>query len=87
VKSAVVALTIPARPKREPDWFVHRARHLIDEFEKIEKHSEQPILANEEQHLVVERVQDTVEKATTPLRRWERFLKRPVALLVMPILR
>ena len=35
--------------------------------------------------MVAEQVQDTVEKATTPLQRWERYLETPVALLVMPV--
>jgi NhaA family Na+:H+ antiporter len=35
--------------------------------------------------MVAERVQDTVEKATTPLQPWERYLGTPVALLVMPV--
>jgi len=81
----LVALTVPARPKREPRWFVREARSLIDEFEKVEAHSDRPVLASEDHHNVVERVHDTAEKATTPLRRWEHFLERPIALFVMPL--
>jgi len=85
IAGVLVALTVPARPKREPRWFVHEARVLIDEFEKAETQSEQPVLGSNDQHMVVERVQDTAEKATTPLRRWEHFLERPIALLVLPV--
>ncbi|MCG6860241.1 MAG: Na+/H+ antiporter NhaA [Chromatiaceae bacterium] len=85
IAGVFVALTVPARPKREPRWFVHEARALIDEFEKVETQSEQPVLGNNDQHMVVERVQDTAEKATTPLRRWEHFLERPIALFVLPV--
>lgn len=81
----LVALIIPARPKRDPEWFVRRTRNLINEFEDIEKESTRPILGEEQQHEVVEHVQDSAEKTTTPLRRWERALETPVALLVMPI--
>jgi NhaA family Na+:H+ antiporter len=81
----LVALTVPARPKREPGWFVHETRSLVDEFEKIETRTDQPVLGRDDQHVLVERVQDTAEKATTPLRRWERFLESPIALFVMPI--
>jgi NhaA family Na+:H+ antiporter len=82
---ALVALTVPARPKREPRWFVREARSLIDELEKVEAQSDKPVLGSEDHHNVVERVQDTAEKATTPLRRWEHFLERPIALFVMPV--
>jgi NhaA family Na+:H+ antiporter len=34
---------------------------------------------------VVEGLQDTAERASTPWRRWQRVLEVPVALLVMPI--
>ncbi len=85
VAGVLVAMIIPARPKLDPEWFMHRARNLIDDFEKIEQRSERPILGEEEEHIVVEKVQDTAEKATTPLRRWERALEYPVALLVMPV--
>jgi NhaA family Na+:H+ antiporter len=80
----LVALTVPARPKREPRWFVREARSLIDEFEKVEAQTDKPVLGSNDQHMVVERVQDTAEKATTPLRRWETFLEHPIALFVMP---
>jgi len=85
VAGILVALTIPARPKRGATWFMHRTRNLIDEFENIEKESVRPILGEEQQHEVVERVQDTAEKASTPLRRWENFLEHPVALFIMPV--
>ena len=85
IAGILVALTIPARPKRGATWFMRRTRNLINEFEDIEKESEQPILGEKKQHEVVERVQDTAEKASTPIRRWENFLERPVALFVMPV--
>jgi len=85
VAGILVALTVPARPKRNSDWFVRRTRKLINEFEDIEDESANSILSDVEQHAVVERVQDSAEKASTPLRRWERALETPVALLVMPI--
>ncbi|MGD8843379.1 MAG: Na+/H+ antiporter NhaA, partial [Gammaproteobacteria bacterium] len=85
VAGVLVALIVPARPKREPHWFIRRARRLIDRFESIEHASDRPILGDEEQHAVAEKVQETAEKATTPLRRWENALEYPVALLVMPL--
>jgi len=85
VAGVLVALTVPARPKRGPRWFVTRTHRLVDEFETIERKSDKPLLGEEAQHEVAERVQETVEKATTPLQRWERYLERPIALLVMPV--
>jgi len=85
VAGVLVALTVPARPKRGPDWFVNQTHELADEFASMEKESVKPLLGEEAQHAVAERVQDTVEKATTPLQRWERYLETPVALLVMPV--
>ncbi|MGD2056590.1 MAG: Na+/H+ antiporter NhaA [Gammaproteobacteria bacterium] len=85
VAGVLVALTVPARPKRGPRWFVLRAHRLVDEFESMERNSDRPLLAEDAQHAVAERVRETASQATTPLRRWERYLERPIALLVMPI--
>jgi NhaA family Na+:H+ antiporter len=85
VAGVLVALTVPARPKRSPEWFVNQTHELADEFENLERKSVKPLLGEVAQHAVAERVQDTVEMATTPLQRWERYLESPVALLVMPV--
>ena len=85
IAGILVAFIVPARPKREPEWFINRVKKLVSRFEHIENTSAQPILGEESQHLVVEQVQDSAEKASTPLRRWERRLEQPVGLFVMPI--
>ena len=85
VAGVLVAMTVPARPKRAPEWFARRARKLINDYERVRKKSSQPVLGEDKQHQVVEQVQDSAEKATTPLRRWELRLEQPVALLVMPV--
>jgi len=85
VAGVLVAMTVPARPKAGSGWFLARARGLLREFQEIERRSDRPILGEERQHAVVETLQDTAEKASTPLRRWERALASPVALLVMPV--
>jgi Na+:H+ antiporter, NhaA family len=85
VAGVLVALTVPARPRRGPDWFVNQTHKLADEFASLERESVKPLLGEEAQHAVAEQVQDTVEKATTPLQRWESYLETPVALLVMPL--
>ena len=85
VAGVLVALTVPARPKRGPDWFVKQTHELANEFASLERRSVKPLLGEAAQHVVAERVQETVEKATTPLQRWESYLESPVALLVMPV--
>jgi NhaA family Na+:H+ antiporter len=85
VAGVLVALAVPARPKCGPRWFVNQTHELADEFANLEQKSARPLLGEEAQHAVAERVQDTVEKATTPLQRWERYLETPIALLVLPL--
>jgi len=83
----LVALIVPARPARSPRAFLRRSRQLIDEFEEIETSVDvpTPILAEPEQHSVVEQLQETAAEATTPLQLWERTLEHPVALFVLPL--
>jgi len=85
VAGVLVALTVPARPKRGPAWFIRQTRELADRFARMERKSAGPLLGEAAQHAVAERVQETAEMATTPLQRWENYLETPVALLVMPV--
>jgi len=87
VAGILVAATIPARPKRRPGWFLQHTQHLLNRFRELEKRKDthQPMLGETEQHAVAARLQDAAEKATTPLRRWEHALDRPVSLFVMPV--
>ncbi|MBR9912473.1 MAG: Na+/H+ antiporter NhaA [Gammaproteobacteria bacterium] len=87
VAGILIAATVPARPKRKPGWFLQRVTELVSKFERLERRKDGPgpMLAEAEQHAVVESMQAAAEKATTPLRRWERVLEYPVALLVLPI--
>ncbi len=87
VAGIVVAFTVPARPKRDPSWFLEQLRRLMQKFERIEKDDsiDSNMLGNPDQHRIVEGVRTAAEKATTPLRRWERALEHPVALLVLPV--
>ncbi|MBY4677337.1 Na+/H+ antiporter NhaA [Marinobacterium arenosum] len=82
----LVAMTVPARPKRGPAWFVSQVRRLATEFEyrQARKGGSSSILSDKAQHELAERVQDSAMKATTPLRRWELMLERPTALFVLP---
>ncbi len=83
----LVALTVPARPARSPRNFVRKTRKLINEFVRRVKKSKEdnPVLAEQDHHFLVERVKEAAEEATTPLQLWERTLEHPVALLVLPL--
>lgn len=83
----LVAMIVPARPKRSTRAFVRRSRELIDEFEAIEDEEEDttPVLAEPGKHEVLENLQQTAAQATTPLQLWERALEHPVALFVLPL--
>jgi len=87
IAGVLVAAAVPAQPKRPPRWFLQRTYGLVGRFETIEnrKADSKPMLGEEEQHMIAEHVRDAAEKATTPLRRWERALEHPVALFVLPI--
>jgi len=83
----LVAMIIPARPKRSTRAFVRRSRELLDEFEAIENEETEttPVLAEPVKHQVMENLQQTAAQATTPLQLWERALEHPVALFVLPL--
>jgi NhaA family Na+:H+ antiporter len=83
----LVAMIVPARPKRSTRAFIMRSRELLDEFEAIENEEAEtrPVLAEPVKHDVVENLQQTAAQATTPLQLWERALESPVALFVLPL--
>jgi NhaA family Na+:H+ antiporter len=80
------ALAVPARPHRQGRWLPQRTRQLINEFEEREqwRREGRSILADNDQHRVIEQIEQAAEQASTPLQRWERALARPVAMLVLP---
>lgn len=83
----LAALATPARPRRVGGWLAQRVQGLVQEFERLERRRphDRSILADGDQHAVVEDLQQAVEQATTPLQRWERALERPIALFVLPL--
>ncbi len=83
----LAALAVPARPRRMGLWLTRRVKRLMKEFETRERQrpDEVTILADQEQHAVIESLEEAVEQVTTPLQRWERALERPIALFVLPL--
>ncbi len=87
VAGVLVAASVPSKPKRSPQWFATHLEKLFKRFRKLEqgRSNNSPILAEAEQHAVVENIQLAAEKSTTPLRRWENILEHPVSLFVLPV--
>lgn len=83
----LLALVVPARPRRSTRAFVRKSRELINELEAIEEQEAEqtPVLAEPDKHEVLENLQHTASQTTTPLQVWERALEHPVALFVLPL--
>ncbi len=80
----ITALTIPARPKFDPEVFSGHVRRLMDKFDA----SHQPgigIIQNETQKSILLTLEHGVHKVETPLQRLEHTFHLPVAFLVIPI--
>ncbi len=84
VSGILVAFLIPARPQKGPKHFISKTRELLNYFEK-RKEKNPLILEDQQQHVVLEKVQEVAQEATTPLQRWESKLELPIALLVLPL--
>jgi len=84
VAGVIVALTIPARPRLQPEHFVDRITKLLSKFERRQK-VENVILADQEQSELVNHIENVAKKSSTPLQRWELKLENPIGLGVLPI--
>lgn len=87
VAGVLVAATVPARPKRRPEWFIRRSKRLVETFQELDlpHGGAQAMLSDPERHELAENIEKAARRVTTPLRRWEEALDRPVSLLVMPL--
>lgn len=84
IAGILVAFAIPARPRYSPSRLLSRLEQLTTRLRQKQQENTQ-ILADKEQHAVVQNIRDTARMALTPLQRWENALERPVALFVIPI--
>jgi len=80
----LTALTIPARPKYDPDLFSQRVKELIARFDKSYRPGTS-IMNNEEQRAIVQTLENGVQLVETPLQRLEHSMHLPVAFLVIPV--
>lgn len=80
----LTALTIPATPKYEPKDFGRLVRNLMDRFEASDRPGES-IMRNEEQHSILQTLENGVHLVETPLQRLEHSMHVWVAFLIIPI--
>lgn len=84
VAGVVVALTIPARSRLEPEGFVNRIIKLLSKFERRQMVGNE-MLADQRQSELVIGIEGVAKEASTPLQRWESKLENPIGLGVLPI--
>lgn len=84
IAGVLLAMFIPARPKKKPKVALKKIRSLLNNFEETydkEKH----LLEEVKSHQILEGLKHISLEATTPLIRWEHLLKLPVLILILPL--
>jgi Na+:H+ antiporter, NhaA family len=84
VAGVLLALTIPARTRIDPDAFVARSRVILDEFARAGTHGAN-ILTNGAQQEALAELEDAVEGVGAPLQRLEHALHPFVAFVIVPL--
>ena len=80
----LTALAIPARPKFEPQQFSKLVRRMMDKFDQCHRPG-MSIMRNEEQHSILQTLENGVHLVETPLQRLEHSMHTPVAFLIIPL--
>lgn len=84
VAGVLIAWTVPARNRLQPNDFAEKAKRILAVFE----HSDVEVrrmLTDEEQQDAVLTLENLCEQVQAPLQRLEHILHNPVQFLVMPI--
>jgi NhaA family Na+:H+ antiporter len=84
VAGVLLALTIPARTRIDPDAFVAKGRGLLAAFERAGEHGAS-ILTNGPRQEALAELEDSVEGAGAPLQRMEHALHPWVAFAIVPL--
>jgi NhaA family Na+:H+ antiporter len=84
IAGVLLALTIPARTRIDPDVFVARGRAILDEFDRAGEHGT-TILTNGPRQDALAELEDAVEGVGAPLQRLEHALHPWVAFVVVPL--
>jgi Na+:H+ antiporter, NhaA family len=84
ITGILVAFCIPARSRHSPEYFRSNLEELIARYRKS-CGKDESVLTNMELQSVLNRLDDEIRLADSPLRRMEDRVHLPVALLVIPI--
>ena len=83
IAGILTALTIPARPKFDPNYFDEKMQMLIDKFKAFPVSKDYQLA--DQQQAVLEKMEETVHEVQAPLNRLEHSLHLPVSLLIIPL--
>jgi len=84
VAGVLLAMTIPAQTRLDPDRFLAKGRALLDHFDRAGEHGES-VLTNGERQETLAELEATVEGAGAPLQRLEHALHPLVAFVIVPL--
>ncbi|MFK5987022.1 MAG: Na+/H+ antiporter NhaA [Pseudomonadota bacterium] len=87
ISGILAAMTVPAKPKHEPGWFITKTLYLLRKFKRLEQQTGKKyhILAKQKEHDVISDIERVAETSTTPLQRWEQTVRRPITLFILPL--
>jgi len=87
ISGVLTALTVPAKPKHNAHWFIKKIFKLIHEFKRtiIKNKKRELKLAIQVENEIIKDIEKVAETSSTPLQRWENSVRRPIALLVLPL--
>ncbi len=78
------AMTVPIRPKYEPQKFSRHLRSLMDKFDALDG-GDQTLINSAQQRGIVQAVESGIHMVESPLQRLEHVFHAPVAFLVVPV--
>lgn len=84
IAGILVAWTIPARPKYDPQRFSQYVRELLDRFDANHRPG-LGIMRNDDQRAILQTLESGIHRVETPLQRLEHSFHLPVAMLIVPI--
>jgi len=84
VAGILLALTVPATTRLDPERFLERGRRVLDEFAAAGG-SGDTVMTNERRLAAVQALEDDCERVETPLQRIEHALHPWVTFLIMPV--
>ncbi len=80
----LAAMTIPAKPKYDPERFSARVREIIGRFDRAHQPGKS-IMTNIAMRTEVQALENTVHRVEAPLQRLEHTWHVPVAFIIIPV--